>query len=91
MSMDRAVLIRGANLTNAAQLVHMFGEARRYFAEFALPLPPLPDNVADFVGCDLLITETRGANRERLGKVTLTTPGGDVRYERDWVIASEPR
>jgi hypothetical protein len=64
----------------------MFVEARNYFAEFSLAKPPLPDTVAEFVGCDLLITETKGTDGARLGKVTLFTSAGDVRYERDWVI-----
>ncbi|HWA03184.1 MAG TPA: hypothetical protein VG819_06595 [Rhizomicrobium sp.] len=87
MKGDKAVLIHGANLTNTAMLAHMFAEARRYFAEYSLPQPPLPSDVASYVGCELLITDTEGDRGERLGKVTLTDADGRVRYEQDWLIA----
>lgn len=81
------VLLQGSNLSNAAQLVMMFAQARKYFVDFRLAQPPLPSDPAAFVGCDFLVTETAGANGERLGKVTLATPAGEVRFERNWVIA----
>ncbi len=87
MTKKPIVLLQGSNLTSAAQLAMMFVEARKYFAQFGLAQPPLPGAAAGFVGCDFLVTETAGANGERLGKVTLAASTGDVRYEQDWVIA----
>ena len=82
------VLIRGDNLSDATQLALTFVEARRYFTEFSLPQPPLPNDVSKFIGCNFLITETEGTDGARLGKVTLLTPSGEVRYERDWIISN---
>lgn len=87
MEQKSVILIHAENIPNAVQLAHVFLEAWRYFAEFEQPLPPLPDDMAKYAGCDFLITETESDDGTRIGKVTLTQDG-EVRYDRDWVISS---
>ena len=87
MEQKPAVLIHAENIPSAAQLAHVFLEAWRYFAELKQPLPPLPDDIAKYAGCDLLITQTETDDGMRTGKVTLTQDGV-VRYDSDWVICT---
>jgi len=86
MKTEKIVLIKATNLANAAQLALTFAEARKYFAEFGLPQPPLPIDVATYAGCDLEISEREGEEGGRTGKVVLTNSSG-IQYEQDWVIA----
>jgi hypothetical protein len=87
MEHKSVVLIRAENVPSAAQLAHIFLDAWRHFAACKQPLPPLPESIPKYAGCDLLITETESQDGTRVGKVVLTKDG-EIRYDSDWVISS---
>jgi hypothetical protein len=82
-----SVLMHAENILSPGQLADALLESWRYFAELKQPLPPLPDDIAKYVGCDFQITEAVSENGTRTGKLTLTQDGV-VRYNSDWVISS---
>jgi len=84
-------LVEARNLSTAPQLALTLVWVRQYFEEERSPPPPMPDSVATLAPCDLLITETSGVDGSRHGHFKITDPDGQVRYEREWVIASARR
>lgn len=62
-------------------------QVRKYFDHFNLPQPPLPENLADFVNCELLITETRHTDGKRTGQIRFIRANRDVCYEQEWTIS----
>jgi hypothetical protein len=61
-------------------------EITKFFTEYNLPQPPLPDNMLELGPCSILITETEGERRQRTGRVRITDAWDAVLYENEWII-----
>jgi hypothetical protein len=91
MSDKAAVLIHANDLRTVAQLIDILATTQKYFVERGQPVPPLPRKPKEFAGCELLITELQHENGARIGTISLSTATGDIRYQREWVIAPPHR
>jgi hypothetical protein len=78
-------------LSTADYLIGTIAEMRRHFDEIKIPQPPLPPDIGQYVNCEIAVTETEDEDGKRTGRITFTAPHGEVRYEREWVIAAARR
>jgi hypothetical protein len=85
-----ATLIRIDQINNGAAMAFALVETRKYFAEFNLPQPPLPDDFISFLPSILLITETQDERGKRVGRIKFTRPDDEAIYfDKEWEIAPE--
>jgi hypothetical protein len=84
---QKAVLIHAAPLANSAALAFSLGEARKYFAEFNLPQPPLPDNVLSLAPRGLLISEWEEEQGEKIGRIQISATDDSVMFDEEWPLS----
>jgi hypothetical protein len=84
-----AVLVEVSRIENVGALGVVLEETRKYFAAPRHTQPPIPDDVASFVPCRLLITELEAGHRKRVGRIQFLRFDGTSLYDREWTIDGE--
>ncbi|HET7086034.1 MAG TPA: hypothetical protein VFI23_14750 [Rhizomicrobium sp.] len=80
----KAILVRGANLTNAAMVLHTVALARKYCADYRIPQPPLPADAASFAPCTLEMSEWKDDDGGRIGRLQFLRDDGSVIFDQEW-------
>ena len=84
MQGETAKLIEATNLTAPAQLLHIVGETRKYFAEFKRQAPPIPEDFLSFLPCTYLVTEVEEEFGKPIGRIQFLKEDGTAFYDATW-------
>jgi hypothetical protein len=80
------VIFAAHSIVTAEQLAFAIVDLRKLYEGYRLPQPPLPDDVFELEPCSIEVTETQKEHGLVTGKVRITSRGGDILYEREWLV-----
>lgn len=80
-------MVEGGPLKNISALMFALNEACKLYTDFDNPPPPIPDNVATFVPCSILVTDRHNLGTgERIGRIQFFRLDGTGLSDQTWTI-----
>jgi len=85
---EKVVMVKAGPLINVPALMYAIAESRRLYTDFGNPPPPIPENVASFPPCSLLITEQYDISTgKRIGRVQILRDDATSLFDQKWIVA----